>query len=466
MTRGPDAAKSLRFGTDGVRGRVPEDLSADDVRRIGAAAAEVLGGPRFYVGRDTRASGAELEQALLDGLGAHGVEGVRLGVAPTPVVAWLAAADGMPGAVISASHNPARDNGVKLFARGGVKLSDALQGQVQARLDATTGAALVPDEAPEARAADGAVAPVAAGDAVARYRASIESSIDGRDLRGLRIVVDCANGAASNIAPAVLRALGAELHVLHAAPDGRNINQDCGSTVPAALQRAVVEHGAHVGLAFDGDADRVLAVDADGALVDGDQIVAICAIDRHERGCLPGDAVVVTVMTNLGFRLSMQARGIEVVETAVGDRHVLEALEARGLSLGGEQSGHVVFRDLATTGDGLLTGVQLLDVVRRTGRPLRALAADAMERLPQVLHNVRVDARLHDLADRLHPDIAAVEATLGERGRVLVRPSGTEPVVRVMVEAASRTDAEHAAATLVAAVHRLSQPPGGARAEP
>jgi phosphoglucosamine mutase len=459
MTRGPDAARSLRFGTDGVRGRVPEDLSADDVRRIGAAAADVLGGPRFYVGRDTRASGAELEQALLDGLGARGVEGVRLGVVPTPVVAWLAAADDLPGAVISASHNPARDNGVKLFARGGVKLSDALQDQVQARLDATPAGPLAPE--------DDAVAAVAADEAdVARYRASIESSIDGRDLRGLQVVVDCANGAASHVAPATLRALGAELHVLHATPDGRNINDDCGSTYPASLQRAVVERGAHVGLAFDGDADRVLAVDADGALVDGDQIVAICAIDRHERGCLPGDAVVVTVMTNLGFRLSMQQRGIEVVETAVGDRHVLEALEARGLSLGGEQSGHVVFRDLATTGDGLLTGVQLLDVMRRTGRSLRALAADAMERLPQVLHNVRIDARRHDLTDRLRPDIAAVEATLGARGRVLVRPSGTEPVVRVMVEAASRTDAERAAATLVAAVQRLSEPPGGAGVEP
>ena len=438
---------SLRFGTDGVRGRVPDELSVDDVRRLGAAAADVLGGDRFLVGRDTRESGPLLEQALLEGLAARGVRGVRLGVVPTPAVAWLAAADGVAAAVISASHNPFHDNGIKLFAPGGLKLDDRLQDDVQRELDRE-----LPIEPPA-----GGVEAVEDPGAVARYEAAVRASLDGRDLHGLHIVVDCANGAASAIAPETLRALGARVDVLCASPDGRNINDGCGSTHPARLQDEVRRVGADVGLAFDGDADRVLAVDADGELVDGDQIIAICAIDRKARGLLAGDTVVVTVMTNLGFRLAMRERGIEVVETGVGDRYVLEALEAHGLSLGGEQSGHIIFRDLATTGDGLLTGVQLLDVVRRSGRPLADLARDAMERLPQVLHNVRIENRLPDIAERLAPVIATIEASLGERGRVIVRPSGTEPVVRVMVEAGTRGEAEDAAAALVAEVGRVAR---------
>jgi phosphoglucosamine mutase len=441
---------ALRFGTDGVRGRVPQDLSPDDVRRLGAAAAEVLRGERFYIGRDTRESGPELEAAFLEGLAVHGVEGVRLGVVPTPAVAWVSAADGIAGAMISASHNPWSDNGVKLFAPGGLKLSDERQDAVQAALDRDDPIADAP-----VLASDGAAH-------LARYEAAVLASLDGRDLAGLHVVVDCANGSASAIAPQALKDLGAKVDVLFAAPNGRNINTGCGSTHPEQLQAEVVRRGADVGLAFDGDADRVLAVDAAGALVDGDQIVAICAIDRRARGCLVGDAVVVTVMTNLGFRISMREHGIEVVETAVGDRYVLEALERDGLSLGGEQSGHVIFRDLATTGDGLLTGVQLLDVVRRTGRPLGALAGAAMERLPQVLHNVRIDARVPDLTARLAPAVAAVEAALGERGRVLIRPSGTEPVVRVMVEAETRAAADEAAAKLSEEVGRVTRSSSGA----
>jgi phosphoglucosamine mutase len=441
---------ALRFGTDGVRGRVPDDLSADDVRRIGAAAAEVLGGPFFFVGRDTRESGPALESALLEGLAAHGVDGVRLGVVPTPAVAWLAAADGVPGAMLSASHNPWSDNGIKLFAAGGLKLSDERQDAVQAVLDRLDAVAARP-----VVAVDGA-------EHVDRYRSAIGASLGGRRLDGLHVVVDCANGAASDVAPPVLRSLGARVEVIHASPDGRNINDGCGSTHPADLQAEVRARGADVGLAFDGDADRVLAVDAHGALVDGDQIIAICAIDRHARGCLTDDAVVVTVMTNLGFRIAMRDHGIEVVETAVGDRHVLEALEQRSLSLGGEQSGHVIFRDLATTGDGLLTGVQLLDVVRRSGRPLADLAGAAMERLPQVLHNVRVERAVPDLAALLAPAIASVEAELGDRGRVLVRSSGTEPVVRVMVEAGTRPAAEDAAERLAQEVGRVARSAAGA----
>jgi phosphoglucosamine mutase len=272
----------------------------------------------------------------------------------------------------------------------------------------------------------------------------------------MRLVVDCANGSNSVIAPEVLRAMGADVEVIHDEPNGRNINEHCGSTHPDDLERAVVADGADAGLAFDGDADRVLAVDHRGQLVDGDHIIAICAIDRHARGVLVRDAVAVTVMSNLGFRLAMQQRGIEVIETPVGDRHVVEALEREGASLGGEQSGHIIFSELATTGDGLLTAVQLLDVVRRSGRSLAELAADSMTRLPQVLRNVRVARPLADLDSRLAPAVGRVEAALGSTGRVLIRPSGTEPLVRVMVEAPSEAEAAAYAAELAAAVTALA----------
>jgi phosphoglucosamine mutase len=271
-------------------------------------------------------------------------------------------------------------------------------------------------------------------------------------LDGVRVVIDCANGAASHVAPDVLRSLGADVEVLAAEPDGTNINANCGSTYPDTLQKAVVASGADAGLAFDGDADRVVAVDANGGLVDGDQLIALFALDLRERGMLNGDTVVVTVMTNLGFRLAMEEHGIGVVETPVGDRNVLEALEQGGWTLGGEQSGHVIFRDLATTGDGVLTGIRLLDAVVRSGRPLAELAS-VMTRLPQVLRNVRVKSRDDlDGADRFWDEVRAVEADLGERGRVLVRPSGTEPVVRVMVEAPTDARAERAAERLCAAL--------------
>jgi phosphoglucosamine mutase len=271
-------------------------------------------------------------------------------------------------------------------------------------------------------------------------------------------VVDCAHGAATAVAPEVLAGLGVDVEVIHAEPDGTNINDGCGSTNPDELARTVVVRGADLGIAFDGDADRVVMVDGTGALVDGDHIIALCAIDRHDRGVLAGDSVVVTVMTNLGFRLAMEKRGIHVVETAVGDRYVLEALEAGGLALGGEQSGHVIFRDLATTGDGLLTAIQTLDVVVRSGRSLADLAAGAMTRLPQVLVSVRVPDRDPALVDRLAPTIAAVEARLGAEGRILVRPSGTEPVVRVMAEAPTQADAQAAVDDLVAALARVGDP--------
>jgi phosphoglucosamine mutase len=450
---------SLRFGTDGVRGPADE-LTDHLVLALGRAAAAVLGagvvGSDFVIGRDPRRSGPRIEAALAHGLALGGASVEVLGVVPTPTIAWVCADRGVPGAVISASHNPFGDNGIKFFAPGGVKLSDAVEADLEAELDrlladtdtdTDTDGGSSPGDA--AHAAEGA----AASD-IERWCRSLMASIDGRRLDGLEVVIDCANGASSAIAPALLRRLGATVEVLHAEPDGVNINDRCGSTHPADLQRAVVEAGAAVGLAFDGDADRVLAVDERGELVDGDHLIALCALDLRTRGQLTDDAVVVTVMTNLGFRLAMAEHGIEVVETQVGDRYVLEALDKRGLALGGEQSGHVIFRRLATTGDGLLTGVQLLDLLRRADRPLSALAADAMTRLPQVLVGVRVERRDPRLVDALAPDVAAIAAELGDRGRVLVRASGTEPLVRVMVEAPDEALAREAADRLVEAVGR------------
>lgn len=441
----------LKFGTDGVRGVANLDLTPEVALALGRAAARVLGGWRFVVGRDTRLSGPLLEAALVAGLAAEGAQVTTLGVAPTPAVAWLAAADGVAGAVISASHNSFEDNGVKLFTAEGRKLSDELEAALEAELHALLGHA----SPGPARTGDAVGTVVEGASEVDRWAESVLGSIDGRGLQGLHVVLDCANGAASQVAPRVLRAMGATVDVLHDEPDGVNINAGCGSTHPADLQKAVVQRSADVGIAFDGDADRVFAVDAAGRLIDGDQIIAIAAIDRRDHARLAHDSVVVTVMTNLGFRLGMAEHDIEVVEVPVGDRHVLEALAANGLTLGGEQSGHVVFADLATTGDGLLTAVQLLDVVRRSGRPLAELADRAMTRLPQVLRNVRVADKGMDVTKALVADIAAVEEELGDHGRVLIRGSGTEPLVRVMVEAPTAAEAEAAADRLVGAVERL-----------
>jgi len=436
---------TLRFGTDGVRGPADE-LDDRLVEALGRAAAQVLGGADgFVIGRDTRRSGPRLEAALARGLIAGGAEVRFLGVAPTPAVAWSAADRGIPGAVISASHNPWRDNGIKFFAAGGRKLSD----QIEARLEAAVDANL---DQPPSSASPTVGTVVLALDLVAAWSGAVEASIEGRRLDGLRVVVDCANGAASAVARPLLAALGAEVEVLAGDPDGKNINDGCGSTHPEALQARVLETGAHVGLAFDGDADRLLAVDEQGVLVDGDQLIALFALDRRARGLLVDAHVVVTVMTNLGFRLAMADAGIVVVDTPVGDRHVLEALASGGWSLGGEQSGHIVFADLATTGDGLLSAVQLLDLVRRSGRSLSGLAAAAMTRLPQVLVNVVVGERHPGLVEALADVVEVEERRLGPRGRVLIRPSGTEPLVRVMVEAETEATAREVAERLADAV--------------
>lgn len=440
---------SLKFGTDGVRGVANVELTPELALLLGRSAARVLGGDRWYIGRDTRRSGGLLTAALAAGLASEGVEVCDLGVLPTPGVAHASALHDCPAAMISASHNPFGDNGIKLFAAGGRKLSDDVEAALESEL--TVLGAGGDAHARPAGAEVGTL--IADPDALVRYRHRLTVDVlDGRDLAGLRVVVDTANGAASPLAVPVLTDLGATVTAIHDSPDGVNINERCGSTHPADLQAAVVAAAADVGLAFDGDADRVLAVDAHGTLVDGDEIIGICAIDRHERGLLTDDTVVVTVMSNLGFRQGMAARGIRVVDTAVGDRYVLEELDRGGFSLGGEQSGHVIFRDLASTGDGILTGLSLLDVVKRSGRPLHDLAAATMSRLPQVLVNVRTDRRDPRLLDKVAPHVRAAEAELGEHGRVLLRPSGTEPLVRVMVEAPTDDQARAVAETLADAV--------------
>ncbi len=445
------------FGTDGVRGDTRGAVTGRLVEAVGEAAGEVLGADRFAVGRDTRISGPDLVQALNRGIGQAGGSAVDLGIVPTPAVARWCHDEQVAGAVVSASHNPWHDNGVKLFAPGGRKLSDEAQHEVEQRLgdllDGRGGAGRMHDLSGPLSAADDA-----AGDlARRRHVQAVVASLEGRDLAGLRVVVDTANGAAWRSAPECLSGLGAGVEVIHADPDGYNINDGCGSLHPESLQAAVVSSGADAGLAFDGDADRVLAVDGVGALVDGDQILAVCAIDRAERGRLPGNAVVVTVMANLGLRQAMAARGIGVVETPVGDRHVLGALEERRLVLGGEQSGHLIFRDLATTGDGLLTAVHLLDAVKRSGSSLSDLAAGAMTRLPQVLVGVPLPAapRPADLDEVLGAIASEAAARLGDSGRVLVRPSGTEPMIRVMVEAADTGTAQSEADRLAAKIEAV-----------
>ena len=385
--------------------------------------------------------------ALAEGLSEGGLQVVSLGVAPTPAVAHVAAADGVAGAVVSASHNPWYDNGVKLFSAGGRKLDDVVQSAVQAAWDAE----------PRRDGGGGSSSWSDDPDGAAPWADAVASSVGNGSLSGLTLVVDCANGATSAFAADVLTRLGADVAVLHACPDGRNINEGCGSNHPGDLRAAVVEAGADAGLAFDGDGDRVLAVAGDGSLLDGDDLLAICAIDRYQRGALPGGTVVVTVMANLGLRRTLVDHGLTVHETAVGDRYVLEALEANGWVLGGEQSGHVVFRDLATTGDGLLTGIQALDAARRSGQTLGERATELMVRVPQVLHAVPVSSDGAAVVAAVADDLALAEAELGDTGRVLVRPSGTEPVVRVMVEAYDTAEASEVADRLVAAVEQADR---------
>jgi len=415
----------MRFGTDGIRGVANTELTPSFALDLGRAAARVLGATCAVVGGDTRRSTPMLEAALVAGLASEGLEVHRLGVAPTPAIAYHAARLGGIGAVVSASHNPYADNGIKLFSPSGNKLPDEVEHLIEAELSVLG----------EPAGESGVIVDSWAINDRAAYVDHVVATIEGRSLGGMKIVVDAANGAAFEVAGDVFTRAGAEVLLINATPDGTNINRECGATEPAGLARVVVEQGAFAGLALDGDGDRLIAVDETGRVIDGDHVLAICAVDMRSRGVLRDDTVVVTVMTNLGFRLAMADAGVEIVETAVGDRYVLEALQRGHYSLGGEQSGHVIFHDRASTGDGLVTGLVLLDVVARSGRPLGALAAESMTQLPQVLVNVRVSRQMPDIAELLSSEIDDATRALGGAGRILVRTSGTEPLVRVMVEA-------------------------------
>ena len=421
-----------------MRGTAFVDLTTEYVGSLGRAAGEVLGGIGWLTGRDTRESGPALEQALINGLRAAGRAPVSLGVLPTPALAFLSARDAWPAAMITASHNPYLDNGVKIFAAGGAKLT----GEIEQAIEAALGSPVQPSP------------PL--GDvhssAIAEYRDHIVDAHPPLSLQGLTVVLDCANGAMFEVAPEVSRRLGADVIVINAEPNGRNINDRCGTTHPASLSAAVVAHDAHLGLAFDGDGDRVIAVDHLGNVVDGDRMLALAALQLRDEGQLTNDTVVVTVMSNLGFHKAMAAAGINVVTTAVGDRSVLEALEAGDYAIGGEQSGHIIYRHLATTGDGLLAGLRLAAYTCSTGRTLADLASTVMTSYPQVLVNVKVGDRHPNVAVELADEIATAVASLNGEGRILVRPSGTEPLIRVMVEAATLPLAQATADNLASVV--------------
>ncbi|AQA13418.1 phosphoglucosamine mutase [Streptomyces samsunensis] len=443
------------FGTDGVRGVANADLTAEMALGLSVAAAHVLAEagtfeghrPVAVVGRDPRASGEFLEAAVVAGLASAGVDVLRVGVLPTPAVAHLTGAlDADLGVMLSASHNPMPDNGIKFFARGGHKLADELEDRIE-----TTYRAHASGEPWDRPTGTGVGRVREYDEGFDTYVSHLVGALPNR-LDGLKIVIDGAHGAAARVSPEAFARAGAEVVTIGTDPDGVNINDGYGSTHLARLQAAVVEHRADLGIAHDGDADRCLAVDATGREVDGDQILAVLALAMREAGELRKGTVVGTVMSNLGFKLAMRREGVDLVQTAVGDRYVLEEMKTRGYALGGEQSGHVIVLDHATTGDGTLTGLLLAARVAATGRTLADLAA-VMERMPQVLINVPdVDkSRVASSAD-LAAAVAEAERELGETGRVLLRPSGTEPLVRVMVEAADIEQARSVAGRLADAV--------------
>jgi phosphoglucosamine mutase len=438
------------FGTDGVRGLANRELTAELALELAVSAAHILGEvgafeghrPKAIIGQDSRASGEFLEAATIAGLASAGVDVYRVGILPTPAIAHLVAETGADlGVMISASHNPMPDNGIKFFAKGGGKLDDALEAKIEARLH----------EKWERPTGDAVGRVVIDESAAERYIYHLLSSLSA-NLTGIKVVVDCANGASSRVAPKTYERAGAEVIAISASPNGININDGCGSTHLENLKAKVVEVGADLGIAHDGDADRCLAVDAEGNEVDGDFIMAILASDLHARGELSNKTVVGTVMSNLGFIKAMTALGIKVETTAVGDRYVLEKMLADGHILGGEQSGHIIMRNHANTGDGLLTALHLMQAMKNSGKSLAELAA-VMVRFPQVLINVK-DVKKDSLpaSKKITNAISAKSAALGDRGRILVRASGTEALVRVMVEAESTTEAEQIANELASLV--------------
>jgi phosphoglucosamine mutase len=441
----------ILFGTDGVRGVANQGITPETAFRLGRAGAYVLSQevdrPQIVIGKDTRISGDMLESALIAGICSVGADVYRVGILPTPGIAYLTRSmRATAGIVISASHNPVEDNGIKFFASNGYKLPDSVEGEIE-KLVLTD-----KDQLP--RPVGGNIGQVYEVDRAAeRYLDFLRSTIKV-DLKGLTVVVDGANGAAYWVAPQLFEELGARVIAINCKPNGININAGCGSTYPGVLQEAVLEHRADLGVSHDGDADRVIAVDEKGGLIDGDFIMVICGIHLARQQALPFKTVVVTVMSNLGLHLALRKEGIKILETKVGDRYVLEEMLKNGAKLGGEQSGHVIFLEHNTTGDGVLTALQLMSVMRESGQSLSALAGQ-MTRLPQVLVNVRVkDKHALDTCLPVQESIGRASDRLGNTGRVLVRPSGTEPLVRVMVEGPDENELKQVASEIIRMVER------------
>ena len=434
----------LKFGTDGVRGEFGTELTTSYVAALARAAAKVLQCKLVVIGRDTRESGSVLEAAIARSLSSLGIEVHLMGVAPTPAIAFAAASSDVVSLAITASHNPYSDNGVKIFGRGGRKLTDEQESQIESELaremsreEVTTSSKSLATFHPEY---------------LERYCAALVVSAPKNALAKLHIALDCANGAMSEVASAVLVALGAKVSVIHSSPNGKNINHQCGATNPGELREFVKKIQADLGVAFDGDGDRLIAIDDSGSIVDGDHLIAIIAQEMKRNGTLRKNKFAVTVMTNIGFHQAMKQSAIEVVTTPVGDRSVLIAIQENDLSLGGEQSGHIIYHDLATTGDGLLAAIRLAVLIANSSQVFSKIASNAMTSFPQVLKNIRVAKLAEDVAQIFAAEIATAEKILADDGRVLVRSSGTEPVVRVMVEAREHDIAESVAATLVAAI--------------
>ena len=439
------------FGTDGVRGKANTELTSELAFRLGKAGAYVLGKGqekvKIVIGKDTRISGDMLESALAAGICSMGADVLRLGVLPTPGIAYLTRSlGGNAGVVISASHNSFEDNGIKFFDGSGFKLSDEMESEIEDALEYIDSV-----ETPSGCRL-GRVTEVDAVDGYVQFLKNIAV-----DLSGLKIVLDCANGSAYQVGPTVLAELGAEVIALFNVPDGININLNCGSTHPEALARAVLENGADIGLAFDGDADRMLAVDENGTIIDGDFIMVICALALKEKGKLVQDTLVVTVMSNMGLHKALKNAGIKILETKVGDRYVMEKLLETGTVLGGEQSGHIIFLEHNTTGDGLLSALQLLSILKEKDAKLSELAAQ-MERFPQVLINTKVRDKESILSnEELKAKIEEVRKLLGENGRILVRPSGTESLIRVMLEGPDQQELQELAADVVSVVQAIDK---------
>jgi phosphoglucosamine mutase len=450
----------LTFGTDGVRGEFGKELTETYAANLAEVAAQILQCKKVVIGRDTRESGSALENAIAEALTRIGVEVQLMGVAPTPAIAFAAHKHGVVAIAITASHNLFQDNGIKIFAAGGLKLSDDQQASIEREMiardtavrDGVATNSQIVDEISSGGEKFVAERLNLRPELLQEYCDWIVDLVPRDAFKNLHVALDCANGAFSYVAPEVFSKLGATVTTVNATPDGRNINLQCGATHPSALVEVVKNVGANFGVAFDGDGDRLIAVDNKGQIVDGDHLLAISALNMKTQGTLRGNKVVVTVMTNIGFHEAMKSAGIEVLTTPVGDRSVLLALEENLLSLGGEQSGHIIYQDFATTGDGLLAAIKLATVVVESKKTLNEVAVNAMTSFPQVLINLRIAKRVEGVDSIFKSEIEAAEKALGESGRVLVRASGTEPMVRVMVEAPQQEVAEQVAATLADAI--------------